>query len=568
MYINVYSVVSHNQYRDLPAISVKEQTLLWQQNSYMNDSGIHSGDATQVPSISGRGSVGGGSITNDEEMEEDFMTNMGGNYLDNYTQDQIYDMNQQLNTTRSQRVRAAMFPETLEEGVEIPTTQFSQQQPTAVQRLSEPSQMLKHAVVNLINYQDDADLATRAVPELVKLLNDEDQVVVSQAAMMVHQLSKKEASRHAIMNSAQMVAALVRAITSSNDLETTKGAVGTLHNLSQHRQGLLAIFKSGGITALVKLLASPVESVLYYAITTLHNLLLHQEGSKMSVRLAGGLQRMVQLLKRNNVKFLAIVTDCLQILAYGNQESKLIILASEGPDELVRILRSFQYEKLLWTTSRVLKVLSVCSSSKPAVVNAGGMQALAMHLNHSSHRLVQNCLWTLRNLSDAATKVDGLDNLLQGLVMVLGSPDANFVTCSAGILSNLTCNNQRNKVTVCQVGGVDALVTTILNAGDREEITEPAICALRHLTSRHIDAEMAQNSIRLMNYGLPVIVKLLNSPSRWPLIKAVIGLIRNLALCPANHAPLRETMAIHSLIRLLLKSYHDTTRVIYSIFII
>ena len=70
--------------------------------------------------------------------------------------------------------------------------------------------MLKHAVVNLINYQDDADLATKAIPELIKLLNDEDQVVVSQAAMMVHQLSKKEASRHAIMNSPQMVAALVQ----------------------------------------------------------------------------------------------------------------------------------------------------------------------------------------------------------------------------------------------------------------------------------------------------------------------------------------------------------------------
>lgn len=175
--------------------------------------------------------------------------------------------------------------------------------------------------------------------------------------MMVHQLSKKEASRHAIMNSPQMVAALVRAISNSNDLETTKGAVGTLHNLSHHRQGLLAIFKSGGIPALVKLLSSPVEAVLFYAITTLHNLLLHQDGSKMAVRLAGGLQKMVALLQRNNVKFLAIVTDCLQILAYGNQESKLIILASQGPIELVRIMRSYDYEKLLWTTSRVLKVI-------------------------------------------------------------------------------------------------------------------------------------------------------------------------------------------------------------------
>ena len=94
-------------------------------------------------------------------------------------------MNQQLNQTRSQRVRAAMFPETLEDGIEIPSTQLDPREPTAVQRLSEPSQMLKHAVVNLINYQDDADLATRAIPELIKLLNDEDQVVVSQVILFI-----------------------------------------------------------------------------------------------------------------------------------------------------------------------------------------------------------------------------------------------------------------------------------------------------------------------------------------------------------------------------------------------
>merc|ERR1719346_882244 len=417
--------------------------------------------------------------------------------------------------------------------------------------------MLKHAVVNLINYQDDADLATRAIPELIKLLNDEDQVVVSQAAMMVHQLSKKEASRHAIMNSPLMVAALVKAIANTNDLESTKGAVGTLHNLSMHRQGLLAIFKSGGIPALVKLLSSPVESVLFYTITTLHNLLLHQEGSKMAVRLAGGLQKMVALLQRNNVKFLAIVTDCLQILAYGNQESKLIILASQGPLELVRIMRSYDYEKLLWTTSRVLKVLSVCSSNKPAIVEAGGMQALAMHLGHPSQRLVQNCLWTLRNLSDAGTKIENLDNLMQGLTQLLNSTDVNIVTCAAGILSNLTCNNQKNKLTVCTVGGIEGLVRTIIAAGDREEITEPSVCALRHLTSRHQECELAQNAVRLQG-GLPTIVRLMHPPSRWPLVKAVIGLIRNLALCPANHAPLRENGAIPRLVHLLIRAFQDT----------
>ena len=47
------------------------------------------------------------------------------------------------------------------------------------------------------------------------------------------------------MNSHKMVGALVKAITNTNDLESTKGAVGTLHNLSMHKQGLLAIIKSG-----------------------------------------------------------------------------------------------------------------------------------------------------------------------------------------------------------------------------------------------------------------------------------------------------------------------------------
>ena len=163
-------------------------------------------------------------------------------------------------------------------------------------------------------------------------------------------------------------------------------------------------------------------------------------------------------------------------------------------------MRSYTYEKLLWTTSRVLKVLSVCPSNKPAIVEAGthwlmmclqsgsdnmlvliflelpkssyiqtwhtsdwsdsprtahwenglrpqnrfcrclnvwsglkiletcflfmllscsvvicdnvcyvsdlgGMQALALHLGHPSVRLVQNCLWALRNLSDTATRL-------------------------------------------------------------------------------------------------------------------------------------------------------------------
>ena len=277
------------------------------------------------------------------------------------------------------------------------------------------------------------------------------------------------------------------------------------------------------------LCSSPVESVLFYGITTLHNLLLHQEGSKMAVRMAGGLQKMVALLQRNNVKFLTIVTDCLQILAYGNQESKLIILASQGPIELVRILRSYTYEKLLWTTSRVLKgffdyffqIFSVQSTNFNFNLQfcrcVRATNRLSSKLEVCRH---WPCIWDTRRaivwcrtacgpavtyptlplnmlvkincylirsrtLEDTFLifspyqcndlQQEGLEGLLQALVNLLGSSDVNIVTCAAGILSNLTCNNQRNKTVVCQVGGIEALVRTINQAGDREEITEPAV---------------------------------------------------------------------------------------------
>lgn len=83
------------------------------------------------------------------------------------------DFDAHLVLTRAQRVRTAMFPETL---AERETLALSDSQ-SNVQRLTEPSHLLNNAIVHLINYQDDAELAKRAMPELIKLLTDDDQVI-------------------------------------------------------------------------------------------------------------------------------------------------------------------------------------------------------------------------------------------------------------------------------------------------------------------------------------------------------------------------------------------------------
>lgn len=79
------------------------------------------------------------------------------------------------------------------------------------------------------------------------------------------------------------------------------------------------------------------------------------------------------------------------------------------------------------------------------------------------------------------------------------------------------------------------------------------------MTSRHEDAEKAQNAVRV-HFGLPVLVKLLYPPSRWPLIKAVVGLMRNLALCPLNHTPIREHGGLPQLVQLMMRANQDMQR--------
>lgn len=477
----------------------------------------------------------------------------------------------QLNQTRSQRIRAAMFPESLEDygfsnfGNNVTSTNDSVPigRPTAVQKLSQPTNKLKTAIVHLINYQEDADVTIKAIPELVKLLNDDEKPVVMKTLKLIEQLSRKDASRLALTSSQSLISTLINLILNTNDADIHNHASSILNNLSSNnnKQALFIIFKSGGIPALIKLLGSPVESVVYYAITTLHNLLMYEPNAKMQIHHYNGTRKMVELLSsplNRNGKFLAIVMDCLHILAYNNSEVKLVIQTSGGPQDIINIMRKTNYQKLIWTCVRLMKVLSVCPENKRVLVQHGAMQVLSANLLNPANdeRIVYNCLLTLRNLSDCAIREDNLESLIKRLIELLNvNSDVNVSTCAAGILSNLTCNNDLNKLKFVEYNGVETILKAMLQAGpdNKEDICEPAVCTLRHVTNRHQLAHQAQEQVRFY-YGLPVISPLLEpEQSRWPLLKATIGLVRNLALSDNNLAPLKELGIIARLVQLLIK---------------
>lgn len=83
---------------------------------------------------------------------------------------------------------------------------------------------------------------------------------------------------------------------------------------------------------------------------------------------------------------------------------------------------------------------------------------------------------------------------------------------------------------------MDVLCIALEHFSKVEEVTEPTLCALRHCTARHPLASQAQSDVRL-SQTLPVILELISS-MRAPVVKAALGLVRNLALLPANLRPL------------------------------
>ena len=321
-----------------------------------------------------------------------------------------------------------------------------------------------------------------------------------------------------------------------------------------------------------------METIVSYAITTLHNVLLDcGDKVKMQLRKMGVIHQMIPLLNQNtNVKFLSIVVDCLQLLSFGNQETKQIILELGGTQMLVGLLVSqTNYQKLLLNTTRLLKVLSVCSQNKQALVNYNAMQALSMHLLSSassanttasqtgkttSSDILQNCLITLRNLSDAATRLNGLEQLVQNLLNLLSTTtDFTVSTLAAGILSNLTCNNENNKKTALASNGIQILLQIIHTnmSLQKTQLVEPCVCALRHITNRHGDMLLAQEQVRAIN-GLNIITQLMcMQPRSWSVIKAVLGLVRNFCSNQLNAQQLRQHGIIEKLMQILFDAYTE-----------
>ena len=86
-------------------------------------------------------------LINAEELDQQFQWNDVNKLFNFENSDYIAHLDQQLTQTRSQRVRAALYPaafnqESNDTILNVPSTQFDPSKPTAVQSLAECSQVI------------------------------------------------------------------------------------------------------------------------------------------------------------------------------------------------------------------------------------------------------------------------------------------------------------------------------------------------------------------------------------------------------------------------------------------
>jgi hypothetical protein len=210
---------------NLPSSSSNEKTLLWSQPY------IDSGYNTSAPSISSIDA-----FLNEEQMDT--------------TIQQQQQQQQNWNFPKVCPPQIEQNPQMLMPPNDQKNKSIAQQQQ---QQVVEPVES-DNALQNWMNYQDNNEMTLKAIPELIKLLNDEDLVVVGQAAMLVNQMSKKKNSCVALIETPDSLFSLVNCLANDRNIETAKHVVATFYNISMYPQGIQSIINANAIQALVNLL--------------------------------------------------------------------------------------------------------------------------------------------------------------------------------------------------------------------------------------------------------------------------------------------------------------------------
>ena len=245
-----YGVQQHHQMGlSLPdASSSSEKALMWGSTQYMTESGY----STQAPSISGSIDPFGNNDQLDSTMSCNNMDTTASIATTIAPANADWNYNKMAPPQQQQQQQPATA---YQQPAPVVKEQQQQQQQQAAPAAAAEADDSDNAVANWMNYQDNSEMALKAIPELLKLITDEDLIVVQQAAILFNQMSRNEGPRMALIQTNNAVQCLVDCLNTTADLETARSLVGTLYSVStQKPAGVQAIINSKALNTLVKML--------------------------------------------------------------------------------------------------------------------------------------------------------------------------------------------------------------------------------------------------------------------------------------------------------------------------
>lgn len=349
--------------------------------------------------------------------------------------------------------------------------------------------------------------------------------------------------------------------------------------------------------------SDPQETATTYSLTIIHNVLLAgADQVRHELRGYQAISCIVNLLQpTRSTKYLAIALDCLNMLCSNKSAKSTFAQTPRGSQFLVAILKmqiksyvdmssppqqtdaGIFYPKLLFSSFRLLATLAnVC---KIAFIELDVMSALTAYLQPTIYRMQTNqkallggslgpkildeCLKLLRNVSDAASQLSGLESLVETLITLTTLPlDPAMISCAAHALCNLTYNNETNKKVATKAGLIRSSLNLIAKFSHNVVLVDSCITCLRHLTGGHSDTPLAHDQIRVAN-GIRILCDYMitpmtpagpQTPARrrsWNCVRHILTVIKNLCQNPTNAHGLRQACIINNLMQVLFEAYNE-----------
>ncbi|KAK4467862.1 hypothetical protein MN116_008782 [Schistosoma mekongi] len=436
---------------------------------------------------------------------------------------------------------------------------------SSVEQLSGPVSKLNEIIQELINYKNDAEYAAMTASDLAKRLHSNistDEVL--QIMSYIHKLARYQAARCGLVSCPELVQVIIHILQTTKDTDLQSEAALTLQLLTKSLTGAKLTCEEIGISKLVDMLRHPSEVMYTTALYVLNQLLWHlPDYARPEFRRCNGQWNLIYLLEDNRLddsNWLLICLDTLRMAVYESSETKLSLISTNIYEIIVHLLRTYSTNmKIAYNLARLIKVLSVCNENKIKLVEVGIVEALTPLLNSNNEVLQLETLWGLRNISDQAYHLIATKNLIPILINLLASKNEHISICSTGCLCNLTCQNVQNKSLLVEKGGVKVLCRLLCLNSDRQEIAEPICSALRHVTHRNPHANSAVYEIRTSD-TLSTIASLFlkyQFISALPLLKSVVGLIRNLSTDEITRCELRDLNISNMVANIFIQTFNS-----------